>query len=114
MAFFVSGMNLRPWRCEEDAPVIAVRCGPTEGGLAGQVLKRRGGVDESPVEEDPPGHPPRILSIGQGNCDRSACEGRSIDPGQARAVAGEFLADDASAGFFDNRVATARQLREER
>ena len=43
-----------------------------------------------------------------------ASEGRTVKPGQGRTAAGEFLLDDPSPRFFDNRITTPGQLRQER
>ena len=53
-ALCVSGVDLRPrWR-EEHAPMIPMQLADTyQGRLARRVLERRGGIDKSPVEEDP-------------------------------------------------------------
>ena len=114
MALGVSRVEFRPrWR-EEYAAVIVMFSDVIESRFAGQVLEGRSGVDQSAVEEYPPGDPARIFSIRQGHRDCAAREGRSVNPRQARSVAGEFLPDDPSSRLFDNSVTVPGKLRQQR
>ena len=114
MPLRVGRVDLRPWRREECAAVIAMLSDTIEGRLAGHVLECRRGIDQSAVEEDPPPHPTRLRPIGQCNGHCPARESRSVNPGQARSVSGEFLPDDPPSRLFDNAVTTPRKLRQQR
>ena len=114
MALAVSRVEFRPRRCEEYAAVIVMFSDVIESTFAGDMLKSRSGVDQSAIEEDPPRHSARIFSIRQRHRECAAREGRSVNPRQARSVAGEFLPDDPPSRLFDNPVTAPRKLRQQR
>ena len=78
-------------------------------GLARQVFKRDGGVDQATIKEDPPLQR-RGGAVIKGHGDGPSSEGGRIDPRQRRAVARLFLGDDAPTRLFNHRMTATTQL----
>jgi hypothetical protein len=93
--------------------MIAVRSTKREESLfPGQMLKRRGGVDQAPIEEYPTTQSGDCRSIGEGHRDSAPRKGSRIDPRESRAFCFELFADDAAARLLDDGVAASSELAE--
>ena len=81
-----------------------------ESRLPGQMLKRRGSVDQAPIEEYPATLCGDCRPIGQGHRYGTPRKGSRIDPRESRASRFQLFADDAAARLFDDRVAASTEF----
>jgi hypothetical protein len=91
--------------------MIAVRsANRQESRLPGQMLKRRGGVDQAAVKEYPATSSGDCRSIGQGHRDGAPRKGSRIDPRKSRSFCLQLAADNAPARLLDDGVAASTEL----
>jgi hypothetical protein len=74
------------------------------------MLKRRGGVDQTPIEEYPAASSRDCRSIGQGHRDGAPRKGGRIDPRESRAFCLQLITDNAPARLFDDGVTASAEL----
>lgn len=109
-SLMIDDMDFRPRRRQEHPAMIAVGAAQRlNHGLARQVFKRDGGVDQAAIKEDPTVQR-RGGAVVQGDGDGPSSEGGRIDPRQRRAVARLLLRDNAPAGLLDHHMTAATQL----
>jgi hypothetical protein len=109
--FCVDHINFRPRRRQKYALMVPVRSTKRqESRLAGQMLKRCGGVDQAPIEEYPAILAGGCRSIGQGQRDGAPRKGSRIDPRESRAFCFQLFTDNAPARLLDDGVAASTEL----
>jgi hypothetical protein len=74
------------------------------------MLKRRGGVDQTPIKEYPATSSGDCHSIGQGHRDGAPRKGSRIDPRKSRSFCLQLVADNAPARLLDDGVAASTEF----
>jgi hypothetical protein len=94
--------------------MITIRQFERRHGLAGEMLKAGGSVDDSPIKEHPTIRGKRGAPVGKCHCEYSSNKGCFVSPGKRQASIFHLFLNHPPARLLHNRVPASMKLRQQR